>query len=58
MSLSKGRFYQHGRHPKIGGTNFDVILPHSARARKPKTLKSYVLSYVLKITTNRQKHTF
>ena len=50
----KQRFCQHGhgRHPKIGRTNFGGILPHSARVRKQKLQKSYVLSYVLKITTN------
>jgi hypothetical protein len=48
--LSKRRFCQYGRHSKIGITNFDGILYHSARLlRKQKT---YVLSYVLKITTN------
>ena len=33
-------------------SNFGSILHHSARVRKQKTLKSYVLSYALKITTN------
>ena len=50
VSLSKRRFCQYGRHSKIGISNFDGILYHSARLlRKQKT---YVLSYVLKITTN------
>jgi hypothetical protein len=47
--ISKRRFCQRGRHPKIGVTNFGGILQHSARIRKQNT---YVLSYVLKIDTN------
>ena len=49
LILSKQRFCQHGRHPKISITNIGGILHHSAHVRKQKTFKSYVLSYVLKI---------
>jgi hypothetical protein len=52
VSLSKRRFCQQGRHPKMRKTNTGGILLHSAHARKQKLYKSYVLSYVLKITTN------
>jgi hypothetical protein len=45
VSLSKGHFCQHGRHQKIGITNFGGILHHSARARKQKTLK--ILCFVI-----------
>jgi hypothetical protein len=39
VSLSKRRFCQNGRRPKISITNFGGILHHSARIRKQKTLK-------------------
>jgi hypothetical protein len=44
-SLSNGRFCQHGRHLKIGITNFGSVLHHSARARNQKTLK--ILCFVI-----------
>ena len=53
QSISKQRFCQHGRHPKISITNIGGILHHGAYVRKQKNFKkSYVLSCVLKITTN------
>jgi hypothetical protein len=45
VSLSKQRFYQHGRHTKIGITNFGDIFHHIARVRKQKTLK--ILCFVV-----------
>jgi hypothetical protein len=39
VTLSKPRFCQHGRHPKIGRTNVGAILHHSAHVTKQKTLK-------------------
>jgi hypothetical protein len=38
VSLSKRPFFQHGRHPKIGITNFGGILHHSLRIGKQKAL--------------------
>jgi hypothetical protein len=51
VSLTKPRFCQHERHPKIRATNFDVIFHHSARVRKQETFKilDFVILYVLKI---------
>ena len=37
--------------PKVGRTNFDGVLHHSACVRKEKTLKSYVLSCALNTNT-------
>jgi hypothetical protein len=55
VSLSKRQFCQQVRHQKIGITNFGGISHRSARVRKQKT---YVLSYVMKFTTNSYKHSF
>jgi hypothetical protein len=51
-NLSKQHFCQHGRHPKIGITNFGGILHHSAHVLRKKKTSKIFLSHVLKITTN------